>query len=112
MDNVHTPEKYHKYVSSCRAPETPDCSNNLNLENNQNPSDQRLWKEGCVQALTKVVGDHVIYILGAGAAVLFMGKVCLQLKLLSLSLFLVEIFGMLCSLWLCCAVKRIEDMKA
>ena len=107
------PAKYHEDVFSCRAPETPDCSNNLNLENNQNPSEQRLWKEGCVQALTKVVSDHVIYILGAGAAVLFMGKDCRKLQELSLSFwFFVEIFGMLCSLWLCCAVKRIEDMKA
>jgi len=86
---------YNVPRSCCRAPETPDCSNNLQLQNDQNPSDQRLWKEGCVEALTKVISDHVIYILGAGAAVLFM-----------------EIFGMLCSLWLCCAVKRIEDMKA
>ena len=70
---------------SCRAPETPDCSNNLQLQNDQNPSDQRLWKEGCVEALTKVISDHVIYILGAGAAVLFMGKIRCQLELSSLS---------------------------
>jgi len=92
---TNTKSDYNVPRSCCRAPDTPDCFNNLKLDNNQIPSEARLYKEGCSLALTTVVTQHLVYILGAGAAVLFM-----------------EIFGMLCSLWLCCAVKRIEDMKA
>jgi hypothetical protein len=54
-----------------------------------------LFKDGCVQELDRMVGDSLIYILGGLGTVAFM-----------------EIFGMMCSLCLCCAVKRIEDLKA
>merc|ERR1719208_775271 len=90
-----TKSYYNVPKSCCRAPETADCFNNLKLDNNQIPSEARLYKAGCGAALTAVISQHLVYLLGAGAALLVM-----------------EIFGMLCSLWLCCAVKRIEDMKA
>ena len=59
---------------SPRAPDTTDCFNNLKLDINQIPSEARLYKGGCVLAITNVIEAHVIYILGAGAAVLFMGR--------------------------------------
>jgi hypothetical protein len=79
----------------CRRQETTDCSNNLKLATQQIPSEAVLFKDGCVQELDRMVGDSLIYILGGLGTVAFM-----------------EIFGMMCSLCLCCAVKRIEDLKA
>jgi len=72
-----------------------ECSNNVHIPKQQTPSKQALWEVGCVEKLTNIINSNIFYILGGIAAVAFM-----------------EIFGMLCSLCLCCAVKRIEDMKA
>ena len=71
---TNTKSDYNVPRSCCRAPDTPDCFNNLKLDNNQIPSEARLYKEGCSLALTTVVTQHLVYILGAGAAVLFMGE--------------------------------------
>ena len=106
-----TKSYYNVPKSCCRAPETSDCFNNLKLDNNQIPSEARLYKAGCGAALTAVISQHLVYLLGAGAALLVMGRSTSSTEPLFNDLFL-EIFGMLCSLWLCCAVKRIEDMKA
>jgi len=81
--------------SCCRRQETTDCSNSLKLAPQQIPSEAVLWRAGCSQALAQLTEDNLIYVLGALAAVALM-----------------EIFGMMCSLCLCCAVKRIEDLKA
>ena len=58
-----------------------------------NPDD--IFEEGCSAALTRFLEGHVIYLIGMAGGVL-----------------LVEIVGMIFSLCLCCALKRIDDFKA
>jgi len=82
--------------SCCSHPETPDCSSSLKLSwPQQTPNEAVLHTAGCTEKLVQLFADHQFYILGLGCGVL-----------------LTEILGMLCSLCLCCAVKRIDDMKA
>lgn len=90
-----SPDYYSIPRSCCRRQETTDCSNNLKLATQQIPSEAVLFKAGCVPELGRLVDDNILYVLGGLAALAFM-----------------EIFGIMFSLCLCCAVKRIEDMKA
>ena len=78
-----------------RIQESVDCNNNINIALKQIPSQAALYTDGCVGELTKLLDDHLIYILGAVGG-----------------LALLQLLGMMFSLCLCCAVKRIEDMKA
>ena len=79
--------------------------------------------KGCAKQLTEFVEYHLIYLLASVMGIFFMGKFLnATFSLISFKFpaknkidddFLIsEILGMLCSLCLCCAVKRIEDMKA
>lgn len=81
--------------SCCRAPESPECANSITLRSNQVPNQLHLYKDGCAGKLKTFLEDHLIYLLCAGMGIL-----------------LAEILGMLCSLCLCCALKRIDDLKA
>ena len=98
-----------------RRQETTDCSNNLKLATQQIPSEAVLFRAGCVQELGKMVEDSLIYVLGGLGTVALMGEETIEEEVgdVMIILFLFpEIFGMMCSLCLCCAVKRIEDLKA
>lgn len=81
--------------SCCRNPESPECQRNLVLMSNQVPNSQALYTDGCADKLKGFLKDHLVYLLAAGMGIL-----------------LAEILGMLCSLCLCCALKRIDDLKA
>jgi len=82
-------------TSCCRKPETQDCRNNINLKSNQVPNYLHIYKDGCADQLKAFLKDHLVYLLAAGMGIV-----------------LAEILGMLCSLCLCCALKRIDDLKA
>jgi len=90
-----TKSYYNVPRSCCRIQESVDCNNNINIALKQIPSQAALYTDGCVEELTKLLDDHLIYILGAVGG-----------------LALLQLLGMMFSLCLCCAVKRIEDMKA
>ena len=59
---------------SSRAPDSADCFNSLKLENDQIPSEAKLYKEGCANALKRVLDENVIYLLAAGTTLMLMGK--------------------------------------
>jgi len=54
-----------------------------------------IFHEGCAPKLSNFLHENVIYLIAIGLMIL-----------------LLEIFGMACSLCLCCALKRIDDLKA
>jgi len=87
--------QYRVPSSCCRRPERLECSSNTEMDIQQIPSEAALYRAGCVEKLTQILDTNLVYVLAALAAIAFM-----------------EIFGMACSLCLCCAVKRIEDLKA
>ena len=82
-------------VCIARIQESVDCVNNINIALKQIPSQAALYTDGCVDKLTQLLSEHLIYVIGAVGG-----------------LALLQVLGMMCSLCLCCAVKRIEDMKA
>jgi len=81
--------------SCCKIPESTDCTNNIKLAQQQGLNGNTLYTQGCVSKLNDFLDEYLIYLVALGTGILFM-----------------EILGMMCSLCLCCAVKRIEDMKA
>jgi len=82
-------------TSCCRAPESLECGASIKLKSNQLPNKLHIFTEGCAGKLKTFLKDHLIYLLAAGMGII-----------------LAEILGMLCSLCLCCALKRIDDLKA
>ena len=72
-----------------------------------------LFDQGCADKLKTFLKDHLIYLLAAGMGIVLAGddhdndqSGFIWSTLSS------EIMGMLCSLCLCCALKRIDDLKA
>jgi len=92
---VTTQNHYTLPRSCCKIPESTDCSNSITLAQKQGLNGNALNTQGCAWKLTQFMEHHIIYLVAASMGIFFM-----------------EILGMLCSLCLCCAVKRIEDMKA
>jgi len=82
-------------TSCCRSPETNECRSNIELKSNQVPNYIHIYKDGCSDKLKEFLKDHLIYLVAAGMGII-----------------LAEILGMLCSVCLCCALKRIDDLKA
>merc|ERR1711971_1021644 len=82
-------------TSCCKAPESQDCRTSIVLKSKQNPDARYIYMDGCADKLKTFLKDHLIYLLAAGMGIV-----------------LAEIMGMLCSLCLCCALKRIDDLKA
>lgn len=82
-------------TSCCKNPESQECRNNLGLLPGKNANHNYFYTEGCAGKLKTFLRDHMIYLLAAGMGIL-----------------LTEVLGMLCSLCLCCALKRIDDLKA
>ncbi|TRY73046.1 hypothetical protein TCAL_03336 [Tigriopus californicus] len=81
--------------SCCKLPSTADCFAAVTkVEPGRIPSD-KIYTKGCSEALIDFVDLHFIYLIAVGG-----GVVVLQL------------IGMVFSLCLCCALRRIEDFKA
>jgi len=90
-----TETEYNIPTSCCKAPESQDCRKNIVLKSKQLPDHRFIYMDGCADKLKTFLKDHLIYLLAAGMGIV-----------------LAEIMGMLCSLCLCCALKRIDDLKA
>ena len=92
----YTPETFDIPASCCVNPDSPSCRSatvSIAALARINPGD--IYEEGCSSALTKFLEGHVIYLIGMGGGVL-----------------IIELIGMIFSLCLCCALKRIDDFKA
>ena len=47
-----------------RIQESVDCNNNMNIALKQIPSQAALYTDGCVDKLTQLLSEHLIYIIG------------------------------------------------
>jgi len=84
--------------SCCVTPESVVCRQTVRdatLATNGKFTSSNIYTDGCAQKMKSFLEEHLVYVVGIGLAIIFM-----------------EIFGMLCSLCLCCALKRIDDLKA
>jgi len=81
--------------SCCRKPDTQECRDNIRDINPRNINDKILYTEGCSKQMVDFVEDHVIYLIAVAGG-----------------LAVIQLIGMIFSICLCCALKRIEDFKA
>eukprot|EP00095_Tigriopus_kingsejongensis_P000426 maker-scaffold171_size289870-snap-gene-1.41 protein:Tk00426 transcript:maker-scaffold171_size289870-snap-gene-1.41-mRNA-1 annotation:"hypothetical protein DAPPUDRAFT_303112" len=88
-------ESFNIPESCCKLPATLDCQNAVtNVNPRQVPSD-KIYTKGCSEALIEFVELHIIYLIAVGGGVIVL-----------------QMVGMVFSLCLCCALRRIEDFKA
>jgi len=81
--------------SCCRVPETKSCLVATELQVMEEPDPVILYTQGCADVIKTMAEENIIYIVALG-----------------LGVFLLELMGLFLSMCLCCAIKRIEDMKA
>jgi len=81
--------------SCCKDPDSLECSGYIRNVDPSNINDQVIYTEGCSKEMIDFVEDHVIYLIAVAGGVA-----------------VIQLIGMIFSICLCCALKRIEDFKA
>lgn len=82
--------------SCCKKPDSQECRDNIrNLNPNDINNNQYINTEGCSEQMIEFVEAHVIYLIAVAGGVA-----------------VIQLIGMIFSICLCCALKRIEDFKA
>jgi len=83
-------------LSCCKEPKQPPCSGDDEPKlSSYTTIPNYIYSTGCSEKLKEFFQQHMIYLLAAGGGVVVL-----------------EILGMFFSMCLCCALKRIEDLKA
>lgn len=92
-----TSGKFNIPQSCCKNPDSEECRENISGvdRNSINNIDNIINMEGCSEQMISFVEDHVIYLIGVAGGVA-----------------IIQLIGMIFSICLCCALKRIEDFKA
>jgi len=81
--------------SCCRRPDTQECRDSIRDINPRSINDKILYTQGCSKQMIEFVEAHVIYLIAVAGG-----------------LAVIQLIGMIFSICLCCALKRIEDFKA
>lgn len=81
--------------SCCITPESLECTNAIKEVDVKNLPKSIIHTEGCSDKIIDFVDAHAIYLIAVGGGI-----------------FVIQTVGMIFSLCLCCALKRIEDFKS
>jgi len=81
--------------SCCKQPETHDCREIIRNINSSKLRSNIIYQDGCSSQMIDFVEEHVIYLIAVAGGVA-----------------VIQLIGMIFSICLCCALKRIEDFKA
>lgn len=81
--------------SCCKLPDTKECDRDVQQVDPSNLPTHIIYEEGCTGKMISFVEDHAVYLIAVAGGVA-----------------LIQIIGMIFSMCLCCALKRIEDFKA
>jgi len=81
--------------SCCKEPDSQECRDTIRNINPNNIKSNIINTEGCSDEMINFVEEHVIYLIAVAGGV-----------------GVIQLIGMIFSICLCCALKRIEDFKA
>lgn len=81
--------------SCCKEPDSQECRDTIRNIDPNNLKNNIIYTEGCSKQMIDFVEAHVIYLIAVAGGVA-----------------VIQLIGMIFSICLCCALKRIEDFKA
>lgn len=88
-------DRFNIPQSCCKQPRTPECMSVVRQVDPEAMPYQQIHKQGCADKLIAFGEENAIYLLAVAGGVA-----------------VIQIIGMIFSMCLCCALKRIEDYKA